>query len=194
MAHIGKRTLLIDGDTMRPSIHIEKSSGFTDLILRNMEINEVINRVPDFVMSGAIKKEDITQVSRIDNLFICYGKRSSFTQFYTIIESTNVMEFIKKVKDEFDIILFDSPPTLTTAVTSVLASKVDSVILVYEVGKIARGSLKRAVTQLNYANAKVLGVILNKMRATDLEPGTSYYYRYNYGYKYYYGKTEKSER
>ncbi len=62
-----------------------------------------------------------------------------------------------------------------------VAPEVDGVILVYEVGRIGRGILKRAKVQLENVNSNVLGVILNNVKP-DVAPDfyryrTDYYYR-----------------
>lgn len=183
MASIGKKTLLVDADMKRASIHkvfnMEKKPGFTDMVFENMELSEVVKGVSHFVVSGVIKKEDISRIPGIDNLYVM-GCGHIPPNPIQMIESANMSRLIDKLKEEFDVIIFDTTPTLTTAITTILASKIDWVILVYEVGKVPRGSLRRAVTSLSHAKAKVLGVVLNKMRATDLEAGASYYYSYKY--------------
>ncbi|MFN3967129.1 MAG: hypothetical protein ACK4JE_05480, partial [Endomicrobiia bacterium] len=70
----------------------------------------------------------------------------------------------------------------------IVSKFVDSVILVYRVGRIARGAVKRAKEQLINAKAKVLGVVLNDIRATEMEPRYGYYYAYKY-----YAKEEKTK-
>jgi Mrp family chromosome partitioning ATPase len=57
---------------------------------------------------------------------------------------------------------------------------VDGVILVYEVGRIGRGILKRAKVQLENVNTNVLGVILNNVKP-DVAPD---FYRYRTDYYY----------
>jgi Mrp family chromosome partitioning ATPase len=66
---------------------------------------------------------------------------------------------------------------------------VDGVILVYTVGKIARGVLKRAKTTMDNINANVWGVILNNVKP---EAGPDYF---KYHTQYYYGpkKDEKDK-
>jgi murein L,D-transpeptidase YafK len=61
-----------------------------------------------------------------------------------------------------------------------VAPEVDGVILVYEVGRIGRGILKRAKVQLENVNADVLGVILNNVKP-DVAPD---FYRYRTDYYY----------
>ncbi|MBI4722307.1 MAG: AAA family ATPase [Candidatus Stahlbacteria bacterium] len=184
-AHAGKRTLLVDMDTKRPSIHkifnILREPGFMEFMDGKVKLNEATKRISHLVESNVLPDENILKNSEIDNLYIMpYGHIPA--NEVEAINSANMKSAIEGLKDEFEVIIFDCTPTLTTAATSVIASKLDLAILVYEVGKTARHSLKRAITHLSYANINVLGVILNKMRTEDLEPGVGYYYKYSYKY------------
>jgi Mrp family chromosome partitioning ATPase len=69
-----------------------------------------------------------------------------------------------------------------------IAPMVDGVFMVYTVGKIGRGVLKRAKSSLENVDAKVLGVILNNVKP---EAGPEYF-KYHSGH--YYGYEEAHER
>ncbi len=62
-------------------------------------------------------------------------------------------------------------------------------MLVYRVGRIPRGALKRTKDQLINAKAKVVGIVLNDIKSTDMEPRYGYYYAYKY-----YSKDEKTSK
>ena len=62
-----------------------------------------------------------------------------------------------------------------------IAPQMDAVFLVYTVGKIGRGVLKRAKSNLDNVDAKVLGVILNNVKP---EAGPEYF---KYHSQHYYG-------
>ena len=79
-------------------------------------------------------------------------------------------------------IFIDAPPILPVADASEIATMVDGVFLVYKVGKIGRGVLKRAKSNLENVDAKLLGVILNGVKSDE---GPEYY---KYHSHYYYGQ------
>ena len=90
---------------------------------------------------------------------------------------------IEELKRKFDVIVFDSPPVLPVTDASLLASKVDSVVLCYEIGRTARAALVRAKTQLESVGAKISGVVLNHITPqTEAMAPYPYYYRYKYRY------------
>ena len=60
----------------------------------------------------------------------------------------------------------------------------DGVLLVYRIGTVPKGLLKRAINQLTQVKANVIGVILNGMRpevSPDFEDYKHYKYYYSYG-------------
>ena len=65
-----------------------------------------------------------------------------------LIESNRLQAFIEEVKKEYDIAIFDSTPALSTADAAILGTKMDGVLIIYRVGAVSRGLLKRASTQL----------------------------------------------
>jgi Mrp family chromosome partitioning ATPase len=107
-----------------------------------------------------------------------------------LLESPEMGNLIKELRDKFDVILFDSPPVLPVTDAVLLASKVDGVILCYEVGRTSRDALARAKIQLESAGAKIVGLILN-----HTVPQSAAIYPYYYSYKYrYYEKGEKHDQ
>ncbi|MBU2530232.1 MAG: hypothetical protein KKD35_04245, partial [Elusimicrobia bacterium] len=88
-------------------------------------------------------------------------------------------DLIKDFKSEFDMVIFDSPPVLLFVDSLLIAKHTDGVVLVYKAGKIARGALKRAKEQINSANARMIGVTLNGVRASEMGAQYGYYY-YDY--------------
>ena len=84
-------------------------------------------------------------------------------------------------------ILFDSAPIIPATDAAVLGSQLEGMILVYQVGKVARGSLKRAKVQMDNVKTCVFGVVLNELRVEispdfqDMRHGDKYY---KYGYSY----------
>jgi SH3-like domain-containing protein len=106
-----------------------------------------------------------------------------------LIDSQRLLDFIEEVKKEYDLVIFDSPPVLSTADSTILGAKVDAVILVYRVGSISRGLLKRTTVQLQQLKSNLLGVVLNGMKP-EVSPD---FMELKY-YKYYYSYGEEGEK
>ena len=72
-------------------------------------------------------------------------------------------------------LLLDTPP-LFGAETAIIASSVDAVILVADARKTQPADLRDALRDLKLADAKVLGVVLNRARQAPRRRGSSRYY------------------
>lgn len=185
-AQIGKKVLLIDGDLRKPMINtifgIEREPGLTDVILGNYTWEEVIKTDTD-IMMGKLGMEDITTTAPgINNLnIITSGLIPPNTA--ELLNSSKMNEILSQVRESYDVILVDASPVLPTTDAVILSAKADGVIMVYQVGQISRGALKRAKSQLENAKATVIGVVLNGLKP---ETGKDYkdygYYGYYYGY------------
>ncbi len=77
----------------------------------------------------------------------------------------------------FDHVIYDSPPVLSVADPVIIASVVDSVILVVRASSTPRQSVSLAVERLAKAGRGTTGVVLNDL---DMESRGSNYYRYYY--------------
>jgi capsular exopolysaccharide synthesis family protein len=139
----------------------------------------VTNTIID-VMLGEFEIDDILKTPGLDNLHVINAGQGLLNPS-EILRSPRFKEFLREVREHYDIIIVDTPPVLPIADAFEVAPEVDGVILVYEVGRIGRGILKRAKVQLENVNTNVLGVILNNVKP-DVAPDfyryrTDYYYR-----------------
>ncbi|MBC8551769.1 MAG: polysaccharide biosynthesis tyrosine autokinase, partial [Candidatus Brocadiales bacterium] len=160
MAQIGKKVLLVDGDMRKPMTNnmfgIEREPGLSDIILGNYNWDEVIKTDTD-IMMGKMGMEDITTTAPgINNLNIITSGLIP-PNSTELLSSERMMEIISEMKEAYDIVLFDSTPVLPSTDAVVLAAKMDAVVIVNQVGQIARGALKRAKAQLDTSKANIIG-------------------------------------
>lgn len=187
LAQIGKKVLLIDGDLRKPMVDkifgIEREPGLSDVILGNYNWEEVIKTDVD-IMMGKMGMEDITTTAPgINNLNIITAGLIP-PNSAELLSSSKMSEILAEMKEAYDIVVVDSSPVLPSTDAIILASKLDGVCIVYKVGQVARGALKRAKTQIDSAKATVLGVVLNSLKP---ETGSDYRDYGYYGYTYSYG-------
>ncbi|MEO0087029.1 MAG: polysaccharide biosynthesis tyrosine autokinase [candidate division WOR-3 bacterium] len=161
-AQTGLKTLLIDLDLRKPTIHsifsVERKPGFTDLILNNV--------------NGNIKK------SAFENLYIIPAG-SLVPSPADLLEKKNVDEWLKKLKEEYGVIIIDAPPALIAADVSILAKKVDGILLVCGFMKTELPMLEETIKMLNNGEKKIIGCVLN-----FYQPLKKYHNYYYYHYKY----------
>ena len=181
IAQTGRKVLLIDGDFRRPVISrvfgIDLVPGFTDVILKKCEMQQAI-RSAEGVMTGKMIAGNETKAAGLSNLHLLTSG-TAVTNPSELIESKAVAEMIKSFSADYDAILIDAPPVLAATDATIWSSIADGVVLVYQVGRVARGPLKRAKAQLDNVRANILGIVMNGFRA-DISPDFGYHDRYYY--------------
>jgi capsular exopolysaccharide synthesis family protein len=180
-ANSGLRTLFIELDLRRPVIHeifsIPKTPGLTDLIVKKADIENVIRSITDFV-GGSISYDYLLKFPGIDNLKIITSGSTPYN-VVDILDNADWVDIIDNLKSYFDFIIFDGPPVLLFVDSVIVGKRVDGVVIVYKAGKIARNALKRAKEQITGVGAKMLGIVLNGVKTSELGPKYSYYYDYS---------------
>jgi non-specific protein-tyrosine kinase len=173
MAQTGRRVILIDADLRRPIQHrlfeLPNSKGLTMALLDlNAPPKEHLQVTPvpglQVMTSGAIPPNPAE-----------------------LLGSQRQADLLADLEKEADLIILDSPPVLTVADALVLAPRVGGVLLVVEVGSTRRGAIQKAVDALLHADARLLGVALNRLTLRR----SAYYYHY---YQQYYRQYEEGEK
>ena len=82
-----------------------------------------------------------------------------------LLGSKRMEEVIARLKDDADLVLFDTPPSMLVTDAAVLASKVDGVLLVFSAGRTKRDHAQKAKALMEKVNARLVGVVLNNVRA-----------------------------
>lgn len=174
LSQTGARVVIVDADLRKPRIHkvFTEENGFG---LSNF-------------LSGNAKLDAVIKKGEIPNL--CYIPAGPIPPNPSeLIGSQLFKTMIQSLEEQFDHIVFDSPPVLGFADSIILSTFVDGMILVAVGGKTPRETLQRAKGLLLQANAKILGVVINRVNIERSEYGY-YYYRYHY----YYGKEGKKKK
>ena len=191
MAQAGQRVIIIGSDFRKPMIHklfgLKRSPGLSEVLIGKTPWKKVVNTATDILLGG-LEYEKILKTPGIENLhIITCGERTPNPA--ELLSFPEMNDLIQELKQEFDVILFDSSPTLPVTDPAILGAKADGVILVYQAGKTARQALFRAKIQLENVNVKIIGVVINNLKAKYIEDVTPYQkYRY---YGYYGEKKEK---
>jgi succinoglycan biosynthesis transport protein ExoP len=171
LAQKGTRVLLIDADLRRPSIH--KTLGMGPRAgLSN-------------VLTGGTTLQDATvRSTMLPNLFILPAGTPPPNPA-ELLASSQMMDLLAELREQYDHIILDTPPTLSVTDAVVLSTRADAVVLVIRSGQTTKPALRRSRDILAQVNARVAGVLLN---AVDLDsPDYYYYYEYQgkYGQRYY---------
>ncbi len=162
-AQLGRRVLLIDADTRRPTQHalwhLTHGLGLTDLL------------------SGQITEEAAihTVMPYLDILLA--GKLPSSSVSLLLLKSQQMTTLIKKWSDVYDYVILDAPPLLPVADAMVLSKLADGVLIVARPQALRTPEANIAKNLLDKAGIKVLGLVAN---GAD----SKVYYKYHPYYTY----------
>jgi len=162
MAQRGVKTLLIDCDLRRPVLDVLFMGSHRKMGITNYLAQEVS------------WKEALRETS-INGLYLM-GAGTGVKNASELLSSKLLAKFIHEAKEEFGLILFDSPPLLPVTDATILASLVDGVVLIVRNDKTAIHQVKSAMDLLKNVSTKLFGAIL-----LGLKPQDSYAYKDYYG-------------
>src|SRR5204863_5959315 len=183
LAQSGQRTLLVGGNLRRPSIHrffgIEREPGLSDILVGSTAWRDCVRTVADVLM-GRFEMEDIMAAPGLDNLHIIEAGPVPANPS-ELLSTPAMAAFLRAVRDEYDIVLIDTPPVLPVTDSAIVGSQVDGVVLVYQAGKVGRLVLKRAKVHVENVGGKVWGVVLNDVKTEIAGYAYTHYYTHYYG-------------
>lgn len=143
----GKKVLLVDADLRKPSIHKKFS-------LPN-------NRgLTSFLVGSEPSLSPLLENPYQKNLYILTSGLIPPNPS-ELLASSRMNEFIIKLKDLFDLIIFDAPPVTVVTDSQILASKADGTVFVVRNGVADRNNLIHSKELLDKVHANVVGTVFN---------------------------------
>jgi capsular exopolysaccharide synthesis family protein len=171
LAYDGLRVLLVDCDIRRPRVHglfrMPRSPGLMELLTASRHPSGDPVSGPD-----AIRETSIGGLS----VLTCGALPSNAAN---LLSSTRMRVLLDELREQYDIIVLDTPPVLATADAGIVASLTDGVLLVVRAGATDRNAAQRAYQQLANVGARVVGTVLNDPGGQVAKEG-DYYYPYDY--------------
>lgn len=166
LAQKGARVLLVDADLRRPSVHkifnIKPKIGLSTLLTGSSNAENTIIHVP-----------------QLPNLYLLPAGPPP-PHPAELLGSSLMKQYIQEWREQFDHVIFDTPPALSVTDSILLSVDMDCVVLVVRSGNTTKAALRRTKDLLAQVNARVLGVVVN---AVDVN-SPDYYHYYYYGSKY----------
>jgi len=160
------KTLLIDCDLRRPSLHrlfgFDRADGLVEVLADGLAIRKLIKR---------------TSLDHLD--IITAGK--AWPHPTELFDARVIGSLVKDLKFYYDLIIIDTPPVIPVSDPMLLAQELDGALLVVKAGETPREVARRATEIMTANNTNLLGVVLNNARGS-----LPYYYdytRYNYDYQ-----------
>jgi len=162
IAQTGAKVLLIDTDLRKPVLHNffeqVREPGLSNIIVDNQR-----------------KPEEVIQRTDSGNLFLLpSGPLPPYPA--EMLASERMKYLVEYLSEQYEFLIFDSPPVIAVADASILAGLTDGTVLVLDYGRVTRDEAVIATEQLRRVNANIIGTILNAI------PQSNGYYNY---YQYY---------
>ncbi len=159
-----KKVVILDADLRKPRVHnvfkVKRFPGFTDYFF------------------GQVSYEEIIRKSEMDNLYyITAGTIPPNPS--EILGSPEMEEFLNKLRNEFDIVILDSPPVIAVTDSEILSRLVDASILVVSANNTEIDLMQKSVELLSHDGGSFIGVLLNRF---SYKSGYGSYYKYYYYY------------
>lgn len=147
-----KRVLLVDADMRNATLHQifnqNNRIGLSNLLAGQYPAQELVveTHIPrlDLLMSGPLPPNPSE-----------------------LLSSERLAQFVNYAKTNYDVVIFDTPPALTLPDAQLVAGQCSGVLIVTKAGKVKREMVKKLKNNLEYAKAKVLGVVLNHMNRKE---------------------------
>jgi len=162
ISQTGKKVMLLDADLINPTLHrrfnIPNQRGLSNLIVGDAD-STVFTTLKDYPNLSVITTGPIPPNSS------------------ELLGSARMKHLMDRLREEYDVVIMDTPPILSVTDAVVASSLADGVILVVQAGKTRSGEVRHAQEVLKEAHANLLGVVLNRARRL----GNDYYYARSYG-------------
>ncbi|MCI0493746.1 polysaccharide biosynthesis tyrosine autokinase [candidate division KSB1 bacterium] len=166
----GTRTLLIDCDLRRPTVHntlqIDQEPGLTNLLIDTTmslgsSIQSYYNENLSILTSGTLPPNPSE-----------------------ILNSQKMKDVLTEAKAHYDLLILDAPPVIAVTDSIILGAEIDGICLVIRSGKTSQDAVIKAIKMIENSGIKIIGIILNDV---NLKNVYGYYKDY-----YYYSKKEKT--
>jgi succinoglycan biosynthesis transport protein ExoP len=171
LAQKGARVLLIDADLRRPGIHrtlgVFQKTGLTN------------------VLTGSITLQQATVRSLVVPTLFVLPAGTPPPNPAELLASAKMGEVLATLREQYDHIVIDTPPTLPVTDAVVMATRADAVILVTRAGSTTKHALRQARDILLKVHARVSGVLLNAVNLNSPDYYSYYGQMGKFGRSYY---------
>ncbi|ASC71854.1 Tyrosine-protein kinase etk [Halomicronema hongdechloris C2206] len=164
-AAMGRRVLLVDTDLRRPSLHkkigMKNAKGLTD-----------------YIASPELSIEEVTQPVPLDDNLSIITAGSLPPDPTKVLSSRRMEEFIGMVNQQFDLVIYDTPPLLGFADAFLTGVHSNGFLMVVGLGKVKRTVFQQALEDLKVSMIPVLGLVANGAKEDQMASSYSYYQYY----------------
>ena len=172
LSQLGKKVLLVDCDLRRPSIstklNFKQEHGLSGFLTRQADLEQIVR--------------ECRFKSGTSFVVIPAGKIPPNPT--ELLNSNRMERFMSMVTKNFDYVILDLPPVEEVSDALVAAKLADGVLLTVRQNYCNRIALADTISQFEFVNGRILGLLLTCSDQSTAGYGKSYYKRYyrRYGY------------
>jgi polysaccharide biosynthesis transport protein len=168
--------VIVDCDLRKPQLHkvftVDNGTGLSSYLTGHVDLGS----------DGLIKPCKVPNLEVITSGIIPPNPSE-------LLSSYRMKDLIAELFDKYAFVILDAPPILGLSDSLVLSTITDGVIIVVRAGVTPKESVIQAKKLLRGVNARILGIVLNGIRESDLR-----YSSYSYYYSYYYAEDDSGEK
>ena len=159
---VGMRVLVIDADLRRPSLRGRGgNAGLAEILASNRLFDE--------------------EMLRTDTAGLYLLEAGTPPPDPTVLLSSSVFgDLIRRVEQQFDVVIIDGPPVLGLADGPLIASVARATVMIIQSGVIRKNVAANAIRRLSEGGGQVVGAVLTKFDQKHHGYGYSYGYYYDY--------------
>ena len=158
-AQEGKKVLLIDADMRKPTVHytfdLKNTFGLSSVLTRQIELEQACNK------------------TAVEGLFVLTSGPIPPNPS-ELLASKHMDQIMITLTEQFDIVIFDTPPVLSVTDAQIMSNKCDGTVLVVNSGVAEKAMVLKAKESLRASKGNLIGVILNNYKLER----DHYYYQY----------------
>lgn len=175
-AQAGKRVLLLDTDLRKSTLQ------------KRLKVSGQVEGLSHYLM-GKANVNELMCGTDVPGLFVMFAGETT-ANAAELLGGNSFKKLIPALRDVFDYVIVDVAPLGQVIDCAVIAPEIDGTAIIIDVEKNSYKQVRRVQSQLEMTNAKILGVVLNRVNFHDRN---SYYAReYGYGsYGYGYGEEKR---
>lgn len=159
IATSGKKVLIVDTDMRRrclaQMLNLHPAKGLYSVLSGSATLNEAI--VP----------------TSIPNLFFM-DSEPKIPSPPDILSTKRFAALVDSLREQFDYVIFDTPPVSTFVDAAIIGNLVDGTLFVIRQGFTKRTSISSSIQQITAANARIIGTVMTFCDAKE----NDYYYAY----------------
>lgn len=176
-SQLEEKVLVVDADLRKPRLH---------RIFKVKNIGGLSG-----YLTGKVSIEDAIQKTNVENIWIMPSGPIPPNPA-ELLNSDKMKGMIEELKRGYDVVMLDTAPMLAVVDGVITSSLSDSTVFIIQAGKTTRKPFLQAVEELKRANAKIIGVVFNEVKAKGEGYYSPYYHHYRSRYHYYGEEEEES--